>query len=254
VALNRAGTVLAANTLNEPHYTKGSVVLWNTVTGKLTATLIDPHGRGGGAPVVFGPDGSTLATGDADGSIYLWNTKTDALIRTFRDPSNQPDYGFAFSPRTGFLAAANGNGTTYLWNTSQARVTATFRDPHTQGVHGVAFSPDGSILAAGDDNGDVYLWKAATDTLIATLTGIQGGTVHSVAFSPRKGILAATINDSNDSKCAIYVWDTGGKLLATFHNPGSEDGTMLAFSPDGKTLAVGDENANTYVWNVNALG
>jgi WD40 repeat protein len=46
------------------------------------------------------------------------------------------------------------------------------------------------------------------------------------------------------------VWDTAGKLLATFSDPGSLGVTRLAFSPDGSLLAVGDENGHTYIWNM----
>ena len=42
VALSPDGTILAANTVNTPGYTKGSVVLWNTSSGKLIATLSGP--------------------------------------------------------------------------------------------------------------------------------------------------------------------------------------------------------------------
>ena len=40
-------------------------------THKITATLTDPQGKGITA-VVFGPGGTTLATGDGNSSTYLW--------------------------------------------------------------------------------------------------------------------------------------------------------------------------------------
>jgi WD40 repeat protein len=124
----------------------------------------------------------------------------------------------------------------------------------SKGVHGVAFSLDGRILATGDDNGNVYLWNVATQGLMATLTGPKGGTVQSIAFSPRAGILAATSDNDHGHKYATCVWTISGRLLGTFHNPGSMGLTRLAFSPDGNILAVGDENANTYIWDVKRLG
>ena len=39
--------------------------------------------------------------------------------------------------------------------------------------------------------------------------------------------------------------------MATFNDPGSLGVTRLAFGPDGSVLAVGDENANTWTWNMN---
>lgn len=252
IAYSPAGTLLAANALIHPGYSEGSVLLWNTSTGKLVTTMAN---LAVGAPVVFSPDGSTLAAAGSNGNIYLWSTRTDQLTLTIPDEDSDPDYGLAYSPVTGLLAAANGDGITYVWNPRQGGLVTSFRDPHSAGVHSVAYSPDGSILATGDNNGNVYLWNVSTGDLILTLYGVQGGAVHSVAFSSRTGILAATINDTKDnSKDAICVWDTAGKLLSAFQDPATMCATMLAFSPDGGALAVGDENAHTYIWNVSQLG
>jgi WD40 repeat protein len=50
---------------------KACTYLWDTATGKITATLTDPASQRVDA-VAFGPGGTTLAAADADGSTYLW--------------------------------------------------------------------------------------------------------------------------------------------------------------------------------------
>ena len=128
----------------------------------------------------------------------------------------------------------------------------TFEDPNSKGVHGVAFSLDGNTLATGDNNGNVYLWNVATGAPMATLYGPKGGFVQSIAFSPRGGILAATSDNDADHKYVTCVWDnTTGKLLATFQDPNSLFVSRITFSPDGSILAVGDGDANTWIWNMN---
>ena len=52
----------------------------------------------------------------------------------------------------------------------------------------------------------------------------------------------------------VNLTDTAGpgnaKLIATLPDPGTKGVNSVAFSPDGKTLAAGDANGNTYVWDV----
>lgn len=253
VTISPDGRLLAADTFNDPAYTKGSVVLWRPPADKPVATLTAPDNSGFGNPPALSPDGGTLAGDSADGSIYLWDSTTGKPTGTLTDPGTQVDFGIAFSPATGFLAAADHNGNAYLWNTKQSRIVRTFQDPSSRGVSGVAFNPDGSILATGDDNGNVYLWNVSTGARIATLYGPKGGTDQSIAFSPHGGIVAATSDNDTSRKYVTCVWSLTGKPLATLQNPGSEGVTRIAFSPDGSLLAVGDENAHTYLWDMTKL-
>jgi len=86
--------------------------------------------------------------------------------------------------------------------------------PTSLDVHAVAFGPDGTTLAAGDFNGNVtYLWDTATRRLTATLTG-PGGRAAASGGSYAPSVIA------------------------------------VAFAPHGTTLAVGDANGSTYLWDI----
>jgi WD40 repeat protein len=65
LAYSPEGRVLASGTGD------GTVKLWDTATGHVSATFSGHHGRV--QSVAFAPDGSTLASGDDDGCIFLWN-------------------------------------------------------------------------------------------------------------------------------------------------------------------------------------
>ena len=225
-------------------------------TGHLTATLASPGGSGVAA-VAFSPDGRTLATGDRNGSTYLWDVATGQLTTTLADPGGGGVDAVAFSPGGRTLAAGDGDGRTYLWDVATGHLTATLADPGSSGVDAVAFSPGGRTLAAGDGDGRTYLWDVAAGHLTATLADPGGGGVAAVAFSPDGRFLAAGGDDGDYYGSSTYLWDVAtGQLTATLANPGGglygdeNDVDAEAFSPDGRTLAVGDDAGSTYLWDV----
>jgi Tol biopolymer transport system component len=93
-------------------------------------------------------------------------------------------------------------------------LAATLANPASLDLRAVAFGPDGTTLAAGDINGNfTYLWDTATRRLTATLTGPGGRAIASGGSS------APSVN-------------------------------AVAFAPHSTTLAVGDENGSTYLWDI----
>jgi WD40 repeat protein len=246
MAFSPDGKLLAHADVNNAIY------LWNLATGKLTATLTSPSAGGEPEGVAFSPDGKLLASAEASFQTDVWDIATGRLIHVLTDASGIS--GVAFSPDGKLLASAG--GPTFLWDVATGRRVATLYDPGGQGVNAVAFSPDGKLLAAA--GGSTFLWNVATHAVVATLTAPgQRQYDTSVAFSP-DGKLIAIVNGnglgSQFGKSQTYLWNVAtGKLVGTVTDPTTDKVSGVAFSPDGKLLAVSDLYGDVYVWAVSHL-
>jgi WD40 repeat protein len=111
-----------------------------------------------------------------------------------------------------------------------------------------AFSTDGKTLAVAGRTGNVELLDALTGKVIRTLDWPHPNP-DMVTFSTNDKQLALT--DSGDFRQDVAVWDlTSGKLRHAFERLSGCGVNGLAFSPDGRLLAVA---ANTLqVWDLSA--
>jgi WD40 repeat protein/transcriptional regulator with XRE-family HTH domain len=203
--------------------------------------------------VAFSPDGTRLATADADGTVRLWNPATRRPIGvTLHASARNGVWGVAFSPDGTRLASADGDGTVRLWNPATGRpigkpIQATSA---AYGVSGVAFSPDGTRLASADGDGTVRLWNPATGRPIGTpLHAGSGplGDAGGVAFSHDGTRLA-----SGGALGTVRLWDpaTGRPVRVLQTGSGSVGGVYgVAFSRDGKQLASGGALGTVQLWN-----
>lgn len=72
-----------------------------------------------------------------------------------------------------------------------------------------------------------------------------------VAFSPDGSSIAVTTTNRRHTKSSIRVWNVAArKFVGAVYDPDSAGVFRLAFSPGGKTLAVGDANAHAYLWDM----
>src|SRR5581483_9532953 len=150
-----------------------------------------------------------------------------------------------FSKDGALLAAGEYGGVVTLWDWRRRERLAEFHG-HTGGINSLALSSDGTRLASGDSTGDVKVWdlisrRERTDVKIPSL----GSSVVALAFSPDDQVLA----------CAGFLSQTvrlldgsTGESRKTL--PASWGGTnALAFSPDGRSLALAQGDGNATIWS-----
>ncbi len=227
--------------------------LWDAATGALIRTLKrEPAGRAANlastpdsrrAPVVFSPDGKSLASSVEDGTISLW-TAAGSLIRNLRDTSDlSVATSLAFSPDGKTLASASHMGQTILvWDARTGYLTRTLRG-HASYINHVAFSPDGVHLASAGGDDTIRLWDITQDQEARSLPG--NDMVRDVAFGHDGSYLVSAGHDR-----VVTLWDLEtGRSVRTFR--GHADVILgVAISPDGRRVVSAGEDKLVRIWDV----
>jgi uncharacterized protein (TIGR03067 family) len=150
-------------------------------------------------------------------------------------------WSIAFAPDGKTLVSAGGGagkltnveptGEIKLWDIAARKELWSAKSPSI--ISAVAFSPGGTTLAAAEADGTVRLREASSGWGLEILRG-HDGPVYTVAFAPNGQTLASSGSDH-----VVRIWRIGTKqLLESFDSGYTELVKCLAFSRDGKTLAV----------------
>jgi tRNA A-37 threonylcarbamoyl transferase component Bud32 len=112
-------------------------------------------------------------------------------------------------------------------------------------VNSVAFSPNGELLASAGLGGIVKVRKSRTGEEVQTLNA-KTDFVYSVAFHPDGKHLAFA---GADWKVKVCDWTTRQEAFACPSEADNRTAYRVAFSPDGRRLAVGSDGAvNVWDW------
>jgi WD40 repeat protein len=189
--------------------------------------------------------------------VEVIEVKDSKELRTTLRGHDQPLWQVAFSRDGKTLVSATTAGAIKLWDVTEERLRATL--PRGAGdVYNLALTPDNATLAvayyqfdrhAPSWTGEIKLWDVATGAEKATLKRDQAHGIARLAIAADGRTLAAVEFWSEDGgktlKQAVVLWDLhAGKAIGTLPEAGHPNG--LAFSPDGKTLAVVSERVELF--------
>jgi WD40 repeat protein len=217
--------------------------------GKLRLTFGDRVYTGAVRALAYSPDGKYLATGggnpDQPGQVHIYLAETGKHLKTIRTAREVRTV--AYSPDGKLLAFGGLDREVTVHNLDTGK-DVVFKTANLS-ILALAFSPDGKTLAAAgyclDGPSPIELFDVKTGKVAATLVGHEGE-VSSLAFSPHGKLLAAggmgvVANGLPVTPTAGYVrlWTVAdGRLRGNFKKDFAGLVDCLAFSPDGKTLAL----------------
>jgi len=181
--------------------------------------------------ILFSDDGKTLFSGSLDGTIKLWDMETQKEIKTLaRDGDIITSLTLSKDGKT--LLITSRDKKIIVLDIENGNVVHTLTG-HKESVEFATFNNDETMIISMDSEGNVKYWDAKNGKLQTTLENKKYAMLN-----PDESMMVF----SSDYETATLLDTKSGKKLFDFSKKNGRQITTYSFSPDGKTLFIGDED------------
>jgi WD40 repeat protein len=240
----------------------GAIRVWDTASGQILHHLggiMQPHTSNEGlerrvrVTLAWSVDGKRLASSSSlEHGIQLWDVVSGEKVITFPGHA-QEIRSLAWSRDGKRLASAGEDGVVKIWDAAGGKESTTFpysrpprslaTSPQSPAESLLAWSADSRQLAVSGGDGSVTVWDAANGREVLRLSGLQAP-AYAVDWSPDGRRVAAVGGDGT-----VNLWEpaSGQQILNLRAAPSPFSlgvGLKLAWSPDGRALAVADHETS----------
>ena len=177
-------------------------------------------------------------------SFRQWDVEKGTQVRAVEKAHENVVYAVAYSPKGDLIATGGDDKLVKFWNPADGKELRKGAG-HGAAIYCVVFSPDGTKLASGSVDKTIRLWNVADGKEINKLDGHP----DDVYSSPSAPTASGSPRSATAATCSSGTCD-GAKPL--FHQKVGPN-TMtygVAWSPDGKQLAVAASDNKAYLFNV----
>jgi WD40 repeat protein len=230
---------------------RGRFLLLGDSTGRihfLAARTLRPVGRSFDvgvsevAELAFDRNGSRLAVGTAEGEVQIFDVERDRALTPLLSGQRTRVIALSFGAHDRTVLAASTDGTIAVYDVDGQPVTARnlpYGAVAEQTAIQVDASPDGRLVAASHGDGAVVVWDLAMGERVGPSLSAGEGASVDVEFSPDGRLLMASDFVGHVRTWATDTWRQVPPLITV---PGNSFVVFLAFSPDGRVVAAGQEN------------
>lgn len=197
------------------------------------------------SPFSVSPDGQIVVIGNYEtrGDLQFWSLATKQMVREYK--GGEQVRHLSFNARGSLIAVGRVDGSFNIFDMSSGEAVANQRG-HASTCEGITFNPVTAQLAVNNDK-SIDIWDQTLQHIQYRMSNPNGCEISQLEYSPNGDILAASMFWEK----GVLLWENGN-YLATLTHSNSETVWKVAWSPNGRLLAVVENTSPPQIvlWDV----